>query len=132
VTNVTRARLATRVLACGAVLAALAGACASKTSGSGTGSTSPAATSSVDAKDFEFGPAAIVVKAGTTVTWKFVGSVPHTVTSAPSDAVTFDSGNRTTGTFTVTFSKAGTYRYYCKLHGTPSGQGMAGTVTVTS
>jgi plastocyanin len=28
------------------------------------------------------------------------------------------------------FTKPGTYVYYCKLHGTPAGQGMAGKIVV--
>ena len=106
-------------------------ACSSGTTPKATGSSLPVATSAVNAKDYEFSPADIVVKAGTTVTWSFVGAVAHTVTSAD-QSVTFDSGQKTKGTFTFTFSKSGTYHYYCKLHGSASGQGMAGTVTVTS
>ena len=30
-----------------------------------------------------------------------------------------------------TFADAGTFRYYCDVHGAPDGSGMAGTVTVT-
>jgi len=113
-----------------AVLIALA-ACSSTSTPKASGSPSPVATSAVNAKDYEFLPANIAVKAGTTVTWSFVGAVPHTVTSAD-PRVTFDSGQKTKGTFTFTFSQPGTYHYYCKLHGSASGQGMAGTVTVTS
>ncbi len=61
-----------------------------------------------------FEPAVEEVKAGETVTWK-TGSPfePHTVTF-PTD------------TFSLRFTKAGTYEYVCALH-----PGMAGTVKVT-
>jgi plastocyanin len=61
------------------------------------------------------------------VTWKVVGSLPHTVTGQ-SGAV-FDSGQlNQDGTYTHSFSTAGTIKYFCKIHGAS----MSGTITVTS
>jgi len=81
--------------------------------------------------DFSFHPGTLTVKAGTTVTWDFVGGIPHTTTSSPGDPASWDSGIKQGGSFTFTFTKPGTYHYYCTLHGSASGAGMAGTITVT-
>ena len=85
---------------------------------------------------FKFDPAQITIKVGQTVVWKNVGSNPHTVTA--DDQKTFDSGADPSkyigpgGTFEFTFTQPGTYAYYCRLHGTPGGAGMSGTVVVSS
>ena len=68
---------------------------------------------------FAFSPASITIKVGTTVTWTNTTSVPHTVTS--DDGSTFDSGINTPiaasgGTFSFTFTKAGTFTYHCQIH----------------
>lgn len=68
---------------------------------------------------FGFVPASITVKVGTTVVWTNKTSAPHTVTS--DDGKTFDSGINTPiaangGTFSFTFTKAGTYTYHCQIH----------------
>jgi len=81
--------------------------------------------------DFSFHPGTLTVKAGTTVTWDYVGGIPHTVTSSPGDPASFDSGIKSSGSFTFTFAQPGTYHYFCTLHGTANGSGMAGTITVT-
>lgn len=61
-----------------------------------------------------FTPSSITIMANTTVTWTNKDAVPHTVTSN-SDA--FDSGTiSTNGTFSHTFTAAGTYSYYCAIH----------------
>jgi plastocyanin len=83
---------------------------------------------SVAAKDFEFAPKEIRVKAGTKVTWKNEGAKPHTATADDSsfDTAIFQPGEAKS----VTFDKPGTYAYYCSLHGAAGGSGMAGTVVV--
>ena len=68
---------------------------------------------------FGFEPATITVKVGTTVTWTNMTGAPHTVTS--DDGKTFDSGINTPiaangGTFSFTFTKAGTFTYHCQIH----------------
>jgi amicyanin len=68
---------------------------------------------------FGFSPATITVKVGTTVIWTNKTGAPHTVTS--DDGKTFDSGINTPiaangGTFSFTFTKAGTYTYHCQIH----------------
>ena len=68
---------------------------------------------------FAFSPKTLTIKAGTTVTWKNTTSVGHTVTS--DDGKSFDSGTSNpisaqTGTFSFTFTKAGTFAYHCAIH----------------
>ena len=68
---------------------------------------------------FAFSPASLTIKAGTTVTWKNTTAVAHTVTS--DDGTSFDSGTANlitaqSGTFSFTFSKAGTFAYHCAIH----------------
>ncbi len=76
---------------------------------------------------FAFSPATLTIKAGTTVTWKNGTTVTwknttaasHTVTS--DDGKTFDSGTSNpitaqTGTFSFTFTTAGTFAYHCAIH----------------
>ena len=68
---------------------------------------------------FAFSPATLTIKAGTTVTWKNTTGASHTVTS--DDGKTFDSGTSNpitaqTGTFSFTFTTAGTFAYHCAIH----------------
>ena len=68
---------------------------------------------------FAFSPAKLTIKTGTTVTWKNTTAVGHTVTS--DDGKSFDSGTANpiaaqSGTFSFTFTTAGTYAYHCAIH----------------
>jgi amicyanin len=68
---------------------------------------------------FAFSPATLTIKTGTTVTWKNTTAAAHTVTS--DDGKSFDSGTSNpitaqTGTFSFTFTKAGTFAYHCAIH----------------
>ncbi len=64
---------------------------------------------------FGFSPKALTVNVGATVTWKNITSVAHTVTS--DDGTSFNSGNVPAGgTFTFTFTKAGSFAYHCDIH----------------
>ncbi|NMH93256.1 cupredoxin family copper-binding protein [Pseudonocardia bannensis] len=83
----------------------------------------PVATATVSIANFAFAPAAITVKAGTTVTWTNNDSAPHDVRGGPLQSPTLNKG----GTFSHTFATPGTFRYICSIH--PS---MTGTVTVTA
>jgi plastocyanin len=71
-----------------------------------------------------FGPAAVTIAQGDSVTWQWQ-SGNHTVTSATASEP-FDSGSMTSGAFSHTFATAGTFSYLCIYHG-----GMTGTITVT-
>jgi plastocyanin len=86
----------------------------------------PVATSAVTIENFAFSPAAITVKAGTTVTWTNRDEEPHSVASSdePMRSPTLAGQNIT---FSHTFAKPGRYTYNC---GIPPF--MHGTVEVTA
>ena len=87
-------------------------------------------SATVEMQDFVFAPKTITIAAGTTVNWPNTGQAPHTSTS---DTGLWDSGQKAAGeSFSFTFREAGTFPYYCTLHGAPGGVGMAGTVIVTA
>lgn len=82
----------------------------------------------VTISNFQFAPKNVTVKVGTVVTWNNKEGT-HTVTA---DNGSFQSPNLTAGkTFSYTFTKAGTYRYYCSFHGGAGGADMSGVITVT-
>ena len=75
-----------------------------------------APTMEVKIDNFSFGPTALTVPVGTTVTWINRDDIPHTVVSTD-DAKTFKSKVLDTDEkFSFTFSKAGTYPYFCSMH----------------
>jgi plastocyanin len=80
---------------------------------------------SVKIDNFTFQPKELQIAVGTTVTWQNADDVPHTATSKDK-LQAFDSGALDTDDkFSFTFSKRGTYTYYCKVH-----PHMTGVVTV--
>jgi plastocyanin len=64
--------------------------------------------------NFSFGPAVITVPVGTTVTWTNRDDIPHTVVS--DDKVFKSKVLDTDEKFSYTFSKPGTYPYFCSVH----------------
>ncbi len=74
----------------------------------------PAASPEVKIDNFSFGPAAITVAAGTTVTWTNRDDIPHTVVS--DDKIFKSKVLDTDEKFSYTFSKPGTYPYFCSVH----------------
>ena len=89
-------------------------------------------TRGVTIADYSYAPDSILVSMGTPVQWTNEGSFPHTVTS---DNGAFPSsvnlagrgtdpyGNPTPGgTYTRTFSTAGTFPYHCGIHATMRGK----------
>ena len=58
----------------------------------------------------------VTVRKGTKVTWRFAGRNVHTVVVS-SGTVKFRSGAKSSGTFSKTLTRAGTYRIYCSIHG---------------
>jgi len=64
--------------------------------------------------NFSFGPAALTVPVGTTVTWTNRDDIPHTVVST--DGVFKSKVLDTDEKFSFTFSKAGTFPYFCSIH----------------
>ena len=93
------------------------------TGGNPTGGTdTPTSTNAVGVADNLFTPANILVSVGTTVTWTW-GSNVSTHNVVFSDGT--KSSDQASGTFSRTFSTAGTFNYSCTLH-----SGMAGSVKV--
>jgi plastocyanin len=64
--------------------------------------------------NFSFGPATLTVPVGTTVTWTNRDDIPHTVVST--DGVFKSKVLDTDEKFTCTFSKTGTFPYFCSIH----------------
>jgi plastocyanin len=82
----------------------------------------------VSVVDVNFREKEATVPVGTTVTWMYNATLPHTVTS---DDGLFDSGTLGSGgSFSYTFDEAGTFAYHCRFHGGPGGSAMAGVIIV--
>jgi plastocyanin len=64
--------------------------------------------------NFSFGPATLTVPVGTSVTWTNRDDIPHTVVST--DGVFKSKVLDTDEKFSFTFSKAGSYPYFCSIH----------------
>jgi plastocyanin len=78
--------------------------------------------SKVGIDNFAFTPAILAVKAGTTVVFENHDDIPHSVVGADFRAPALDTSDR----FSYTFTKPGTYDYFCGLH-----PHMTGKVIVT-
>src|SRR5271156_3124969 len=72
------------------------------------------AKAEVKIDNFSFAPQTLTVTVGTTVTWTNHDDIPHTVVST--DGVFKSKVRDTDETFSYTFSKAGTYPYFCSVH----------------
>jgi plastocyanin len=72
------------------------------------------AAGAVKIDNFSFSPPTVTVPAGTTVTWTNSDDIPHTVVS--DDRVFKSKALDTDDKFSYTFTKAGTYPYFCSLH----------------
>jgi amicyanin len=66
--------------------------------------------------NFSFGPAALTVSAGSTVTWTNRDDIPHTVVSTDDPKAFKSKVLDTDEKFSFTFTKAGTYSYFCSVH----------------
>ena len=65
--------------------------------------------------NFTFAPVTLTVALGTTVKWINRDDIPHTVVSE--DKSTFKSrALDTDDSFSYTFTKPGTYTYFCSIH----------------
>jgi plastocyanin len=84
-----------------------------------------------------FSPTSLTVAVNTTVTWNWnscndTGGYGGGYDSCVAHNITFDdgsnisSGSQSTGTFSRTFSAAGTYKYHCSIHGSA----MSGQIVV--
>lgn len=88
-----------------------------------------AASANVTVQGFAFKPQSLEVKVGARVTWTNRDGTLHTTTSGVPgakdrlwDAQLLSSG----GEFSFTFAQAGTFAYFCAIHG----GSMTGTVVV--
>ena len=81
-------------------------------------------TQQIEIRNFAFAPATLTVPAGTRVVWTNQDEEPHVITSAGS-LFASSKGLDTSDSYAVTFSKPGTYAYYCSIH--PM---MVGTIIV--
>jgi plastocyanin len=110
---------------------------------------SPAAPSSaasapagpvINLNSLMFNPSTTTVSVGTTITWRNDEPITHTVTSGRYEGVDKTTGLRSSQdpdgtfnaklegkgkTFSFTFTKPGSYTYYCDIH-----QGMNATIVV--
>ena len=66
--------------------------------------------------NFSFGPSTLTVSVGTTVTWTNRDDIPHTVTSSDDPRAFKSKVLDTDEKFSFTFTKAGTYPYFCSIH----------------
>jgi len=71
-------------------------------------------TVGVGIKEFKFAPAALEIPRGTTVTWVNHDEETHTITSTTGAFTSRGLGNDET--FTQTFTRPGSYEYFCALH----------------
>jgi plastocyanin len=73
-----------------------------------------AANAEVKIDNFSFGPQTVTVPVGATVIWINHDDIPHTVVST--DGLFKSKVRDTDETFSYTFTKAGTYPYFCSVH----------------
>src|SRR5271169_904503 len=73
-----------------------------------------AVNAAVKIDNFVFGPQTLTVPVGTTVTWTNSDDIPHTTVST--EGVFKSKVLDTDEKFSYTFTKAGTYPYYCTIH----------------
>ena len=73
-----------------------------------------AASAEVKIDNFVFGPPTITIPVGATVTWTNKHDIPHT--SVSTEGVFKSKVLDTDEKFSYTFTKAGTYSYYCTIH----------------
>jgi plastocyanin len=83
----------------------------------------PAKSAEIKIDNFGFAPGTFTVAVGTTVTWVNHDDIPHTAVST--DGVFKSKVMDTDERFSYTFTKAGTYPYFCSIH--PK---MTGTIVV--
>jgi plastocyanin len=112
-------RLAFALAAAGMMMAAAGALFAGRVAAEG------AAAATVAIENFAFGPDAIRVKRGTTVTWTNKDDEPHTVVSDGGSLPWKSAALDTDDSFSVTFAEPGTYKYFCSIH-----PRMQGTVIV--
>jgi plastocyanin len=89
-------------------------AAGARISGSAVAQDKKPAETAVKIDNFVFSPNPLTVPAGSTIRWTNQDDIPHNVVS---DDKTFKSKVLDTDeTFTYTFTKPGTYTYFCSIH----------------
>lgn len=83
-------------------------------SNSNSNNDQPAAAAAVKIDNFSFAPQTLTIPIGTTVTWTNRDDIPHTAVST--EGVFKSKVMDTDEKFSYTFTKAGTYPYYCTIH----------------
>ncbi|MEX0831480.1 MAG: hypothetical protein WD358_07790 [Nitriliruptoraceae bacterium] len=86
---------------------------------------SPSASPVIAVIDNAYEPEAVVITAGTTVTWEWQGRAAHDVVGPR-----FDSGIMIAGSFQQTFTEVGSHPYVCSLH--PGMVGVAHVIEAVS
>ena len=80
-----------------------------------SGQSNSSQTYQIKIDNFSFGPTTLTVPVGATVTWINQDDVPHTIVSSEGKILkspVLDTDEK----FSFTFTKAGTYPYYCSVH----------------
>jgi len=97
-----------------AALAILIVATAGRSSSATAAARAMADETAVKIDNFTFSPAALTIHAGQTVRWTNHDDLPHNVVSEDKSfkSETLDTDEN----FSFTFSKPGTYTYYCSIH----------------
>jgi plastocyanin len=88
---------------------------ASYANGAGQKAASGATGTQVKIDNFTFAPVALTIPVGTTVQWVNHDDIPHTVVSDDKSTIkskVLDTDEQ----FSYTFTKAGTYSYFCSIH----------------
>ncbi|MHB1524806.1 MAG: cupredoxin domain-containing protein [Candidatus Dormibacteria bacterium] len=113
----------------------------SSSSGGCTAANAQTAVTVQATNSFKFIPASVCLKAGGSITWKNTGNVPHTTTdlaglaanpanaALPAGAKGWNASLQPGVPFTLKFTVAGTYKYFCIPHEL---LGMLGQITVVS
>ncbi len=73
-----------------------------------------ASPAEVRVDNFSFGPDTLTVPTNSTVTWVNKDDVPHVIAS--NEGLFKSKALDTDDKYSYTFSKAGTYSYYCSIH----------------
>ena len=98
-----------------AIIAALLGFAIIASPRKSSAADSAAAPVAIKIDNFSFSPQTVTVPIGTQVIWTNQDDIPHTVVS--DDKTTFKSQALDTDEkFNFTFTKAGTYSYFCSIH----------------
>ena len=129
-------RLVVPALALGLAACSSYKAPTSYTTTSPGGGGGPTIDAFISIADYAFSPESVTIASGKTVEWSNNGPSTHTVTSnssawssatlAPPSGMDPYGGPTGGGTFSYTFTSAGTYVYHCSIHA-----GMTGVVVVT-